>query len=160
MGLVRYLMLAWLAISIASVTYAQSNDTGARAPQLFLERSTSTDSLRERPLPAVAFTFRARETPLELRPEPLIGIHYLATYPAEAAIHKIEGVVRFTATIRSGHVTDLRIDRSTHELLSKAVLESARLLEFDLSWHAPDKPEFTYSREVSFTLPDNITARP
>lgn len=35
-----------------------------------------------------------------------------------------------------------------------------RQLAFDLSWHQPNKQEFQYTKEVTFTLPDKISILP
>ena len=93
-------------------------------------------------------------------PEPLIAAHYLIEYPKEAQEQKIEGAVKFTVRVKEGKVINSQIDRSDNVLLNNAVLDVANRLQFDLSWHTPDKQEFFYTKEVVFELPDTIFARP
>lgn len=93
-------------------------------------------------------------------PEPLISAHYLIEYPKEAQEQNIEGAVKFTVRVKEGKVINSQIDRSDNVLLNNAVLEAANRLQFDLSWHTPDKQEFLYTKEVIFELPDTIFVRP
>ena len=90
------------------------------------------------------------------QPEPLIGIHYLLSYPKEAVEGQVQGTVTYTVKVRDGKVIDAKIERPDNMYLTTAVLEAANKLQFDRSWHQPDKPEFTYTRSVEFTLPDRI----
>ncbi len=94
------------------------------------------------------------------QPEPLIGIHYLLAYPKEAVEGKVQGTVTYTVKVRDGKVIDAKIERPDNMYLTSSVLEAAHKLQFDRSWHAPDKPEFYYSREVEFLLPDIIRSIP
>jgi TonB family protein len=91
-----------------------------------------------------------------LQPEPLIGIHYLLSYPKEAVEGKVQGTVTYTVKVRDGNVIDAKIERPDNMYLTSAVLEAANRLQFDKSWHQPDKPEFSYTRSVEFRLPDQI----
>jgi TonB family protein len=90
------------------------------------------------------------------QPEPLIGIHYLLEYPKEAQAAQVQGTVTYTVKVREGKVIDAKIERPDHMYLTTAVLEAANKLQFDQSWHEPNEPEFTYTRSVEFTLPDQI----
>jgi TonB family protein len=90
------------------------------------------------------------------QPEPLIGIHYLLEYPKEAQAAQVQGTVTYTVKVREGKVIDAKIERPDNMYLTTAVLEAANKLQFDQSWHEPNKPEFTYTRSVEFTLPDQI----
>jgi len=101
-----------------------------------------------------AYLSRQRTTIVQA--EPLIGIHYLLSYPKEAIAGQVQGTVTYTVTVRDGKVIDAKIERPDNMYLTTAVLEAANKLQFDRSWHQPDKPEFTYTRSVEFTLPDQI----
>jgi hypothetical protein len=52
------------------------------------------------------------------------------------------------------------LQSDANEMLLNEVREAAMKLKFDLSWHQPDKPEFQYTKEVTFKLPNDISLRP
>jgi hypothetical protein len=93
-------------------------------------------------------------------PEPLIGVNYLVEYPSRAIAAKLSGKVRFFATVKEGAVANVILQSDADELLLAAVRDAANKLKFDLSWHQPNKQEFQYTREVTFTLPDKISILP
>jgi hypothetical protein len=104
---------------------------------------------------------RIVEKPMAERgPEPLLRVDYLVDYPKSAIERKLEDTIRFFATVKNGLVTSVVLQGDADPLLMDAVRDAAGKLKFDLSWHDANRPEFQYTREIIFKLPDTITSRP
>jgi hypothetical protein len=104
---------------------------------------------------------RIIEKPIADRgPEPLLRIDYLVEYPKIAIERQLEDTIRFFATVKKGLVTNVVLQGDAEPLLMDAVREAASKLKFDLSWHDANRPEFQYTQQIIFKLPDIILSRP
>jgi hypothetical protein len=104
---------------------------------------------------------RIIEKPIADRgPEPLLRVDYLVEYPKSAIERQLEDTIRFFATVKKGLVTNVVLQGEADPVLMDAVRQAASKLKFDLSWHDANRPEFQYTQQIIFKLPDIILSRP